>query len=316
MLKLFSVLIWSLVYFYSSKQFIYEKWGASVFKLGQWKSFIADWHSGEWVIDTPNEYKLVACLILWIPLWLIGIYVIMRLFRSKKQAIVRQATASHPFIPAYTPMQMPSQGKSTQLDVSPTFQNTQQQAIQNSNMQSTTQNQKNVQMDYVPNNQGEAQALEKITELAQEFGLTAFPHVLLENQLVPITISSDSDAFLIKVLAEPGLWQVPMTEPVENGIWINNGQNKVVLKEIVAGKKALINMEPDSVVTPVVVLAQGGLANADTVLPWLNQHGIEVVTLSENQQQGIAKLNDIIVKYFPEEKNMEEENEISQTSVV
>ena len=319
MLKLFAVLVWSTLYFYGSSKFIYQKWSVPVFKFGQWKKLLSDWWTDKWVVDTPSEYTLVTVLILWIPLWLIGIYFVTKLFRNKKQTIIRQATASHPFIPAYTPSQMPSQGKSAQLEATPTpVVQTQEMTSQfNANeMQVTPSAKTETKMDYVPKHQGEADALEKIETLAQEFGLTAFPHVLLENQLIPITISNDSDAFLIKVLADPGIWQVQTTEPLESTIWTNGTINKTALKEIVLGKNILMKMEPDSVVVPVLVLAQGTLANANTIVPWFNQHGIEVVTLSDNKQLDILTLDDIIIKYFPQEENQEEENENDETSAV
>lgn len=319
MLKLFAVLVWSALYFYGSSKFIYQKWSVPVFKFGQWRRLLSDWWTDKWIVDTPNEYTLVTVLILWIPLWLIGIYFVTKLFRNKKQTIIRQATASHPFIPAYTPSQMPSQGKSAQLEPTPMpVVQTQEITSQfNANeMQVTPSAKTETKMDYVPKHQGEADALEKIETLAQEFGLTAFPHVLLENQLIPITISNDSDALLIKVLADPGIWQVQTTDPLESTIWTNGTINKKALKEIVLGKNILIKMEPDSVVVPVLVLAQGTLANANTIVPWFNQHGIEVVTLSDNKQLDILTLDDIIIKYFPEEENQEEENEAHQEPTV
>ena len=317
MLKLFAVLLWSTLYFYGSGKFIYQKWSVPVFKFAQWKKLLADWWTDKWIVDTPNEYTLVTVLILWIPVWLIGIYFIMRLFHSEKQTIIRQATASHPFIPAYTPTQMPSQGKSVQLEQTPVVQTQEMSPSFNGNeMQSSTSVQNETKMDYVPKHKGEADALEKISELAQDFDLTAFPHVLLENQLIPITISNDSDALLIKVLADPGIWQASTTEPLENSVWINGNINKTVLKEIVLGKNILMKMEPESTVIPVVVLAQGTLANANIIIPWLNQYGIEVVTLSDNKQLDILTLNDIIIKHFPQEENQEEEDENDQTSVV
>lgn len=317
MLKLFATLSWTVMYFYASSTFIDKKWSVSIFKLGQWKMMFTKWRDGEWLIDTPNEYALMTVLALLVPLWLIGIFFVCRLTRDKKQSIVRQATASHPFIPAYTPMHMPSQGKSAQLDTTPvSFAATPPPVADSQPMQEQRPNESEVKIAHVPKHQGEAQALEKISDLAQEFGLTAFPHVLLENQLIPITVSNDSDALLIKVLADPAMWQVPMTEPLENGAWMNNGVSKSVLKEIVLGKNILLKMEPDSVVVPVVVLAQGTLSNSDAVLPWLNQHGVEVVTLADNPQSGIATLDDIIIKYFPEEENQEEENEAHQEPTV
>lgn len=319
MLKLFAVLVWSTLYFYGSSKFIYQKWSVPVFKFGQWKKLLSDWWTDKWIVDTPNEYTLVTVLILWIPVWLIGIYFVTKLFRNKKQTIIRQATASHPFIPAYTPSQMPSQGKSAQLEATPMpaaqMQETPSQ-FNGEGIQPSAPAQDDVKMAHVPKHQGEADALEKIETLAQEFGLTAFPHVLLENQLIPITISNDSDALLIKVLADPGIWQVQTTEPLESAIWTNGTINKTALKEIVLGKNILMKMEPDSVVTPVLVLAQGTLANANTIVPWFNQHGIEVVTLSDNKQLDILTLDDIIIKYFPQEENQEEENENAQASIV
>lgn len=309
------VLMWSGGYLHFSKVFIKSQWNFEVFNPDHWKMLYENWSK----INNMNDYLFLGCIILWIPILLIGIYFILHFLGNSKRSIVRLATASHPFIPAYTPSQMPSQGKSVQLE-STSIPVVQTQAMTSqfnvNEMQVTPSAKTETKMDYVPKHQGEADALEKIETLAQEFGLTAFPHVLLENQLIPITISNDSDAFLIKVLADPGIWQANITEPLESAIWTNGTINKTALKEIVLGKNILMKMEPDSVVTPVLVLAQGTLANANTIVPWFNQHGIEIVTLSDNKQLDILTLDDIIIKYFPQEENQEEENENAQASIV
>lgn len=308
MRRLLAVLTWSVVYFYASSLKIHNVWRVSVFKFEQWKKLFVGWRSGEWVIDTPVEYMLCIVLLLWIPIWLIGLFFILRLTKkSDSQQVVRQAAASHPFIPAYTPANMPSQGKS--MAIEPPAQTS---TSQNTN---TTTNQ-DAQTDWVPKDDNEANALDVITQIAEENGLTPFPHVLLENELIPITISSDVDAFLIKVLAVQGTWSVSMTEPLEQSIWSCNGQSKNVLKEIVLGKGILSKMEPESKVIPVVVLAQGNIENQDTILNWLLQRGVEVVTLPENSQNGIPQLNDILVKYFGTFEDREEQNEVEQSSAI
>lgn len=267
-----------------------------------------DWHSGKWQVDTVNEYILCAVLLLWIPVWLFGICLIYRLWPSRKSAsqVIQNATASHPFIPAYTPASMPSQGKSAVLE-------TPSAPSQNNE----TEGQSAAETDWVPKDAAEAHAIDVISKIAEENGLTPFPHVLLENELIPVTISSDSDACLIKVLAAQGTWQVQMTEPLDQSVWSCNGEAKNVLKEITLGKGILAKMEPNSNVIPVVVLAQGNLENQEATLTWLNQHGVEVVTIPENPQQGLPQLSDILIKYFGElNKIQEENNELDQTGSI
>lgn len=308
MLRLFSVLIWTVVYFYAASVKIHSTWRMSIFKIRDWSRLINDWRSGKWIVDTTNEYIFCSVLGALIPLWLIGILIIWRLLRPKIPTahVIQKATASHPFIPTYTPASMPSQGKSAVLETPPPSTN---------NEASDDTEQEETQTDWVPKDAGEAHALEVITQIAEENGLTPFPHVLLENELIPITISSDVDALLIKVLAEQGTWQVSMTEPLEQSNWLCNGQAKNVLKEIILGKGVLSKMEPESKVIPVVVLAQGGLENQDVVLSWLSQRGVEVVSLPENPQQGISQLSDILVKYFGSLEEEEEENDAEQSAV-
>ena len=299
MRRLLGVLTWSVVYFYASSVKIHNTWKMSVFDLSHWKDFINAWRSGKMVVDTPNEYALCAVLLLWIPVWLIGILVVLRLLRPKIPVAntVQKAMASHPFIPEYVPSNMPSQGKSVVIEPPPTESPESVSTVSNAEQSEPT--------EWVPKDTGEAHALEVITQIAEDNGLTPFPHVLLENELIPITISSDIDAFLIKVLAVQGQWQVGMTEPLEQSVWSCNGQTKPVLKEIVLGKSVLAKMEPESTVTPVVVLAKGSLENQNDVLPWLNQHGVEVVALPENQQQGIPQLSEVLLKYFGQTEEQE-----------
>lgn len=305
MLRLVFVLLWSVSYFYLSKVGIARIWErVNIFSFRQWKGLISTWRSGEWVVDTPSEYALCTVMVLWIPVWLLGVYLICHFLRPKiTPKVIQQATAAHPFIPAYTPVAMPSQGKSAVLSEPPSAVESDQPA------------QNNEQTEWVPKDNSEAEALDLITKIAEENNLTPFPHVLLENELIPITISSDVDACLIKVLATEGMWQVAMTEPLEQSVWSNNTQTKTVLKEIVLGKGILSKMEPESNVIPVVVLAKGGIANKEMVIPWLSQRGIEVVTLPGNPQEGLLELQDVLNKYFVQSENQEEVNEMDQVAV-
>ena len=309
MLRWILALIWSVVYFYFSRGKIYNAWRVDVFKLRQWKELFNGWVTDRWVVDTPSEYALCIVLFLWIPLWVLGLFFIWRLTRkSDTQHVVRQTGASHPFIPAYTPASMPSQGKSAVVEPVPSAIPVEKAAIDE-----TTN-------DWVPKDEGEAQALDEIAKIAEEKGLASFPHVLLEDELIPITVSSDSDALLIKALAVDGVWQAAMTEPLEQAVWSCNGQGKNVLKEIILGKNILAKMEPESRIIPVLVLAQGDLENKDVVLKWLAERGVEVVTLPSNVRDAIPQLSDILGKYFndvkPEENNEEElSNNIQKASV-
>lgn len=303
MRRLVAILIWTVAYFGIAYVKIRGTWGMSIFKIKQWIRLLKEWRSGQWIVDTSNEYTLCIILLLLIPIWLIGMLVVCRIMRPKipTAPIIQKATESHPFIPAYTPASMPSQGKSAVLS-------TPDSGV----AESTDKPIDEKQMEWVPKDTAEAQALDVITQIAEDAGLTPFPHVLLENELVPITISSDVDAFLIKVLVGEGMWQVGMTEPLEQSLWSLNGRSKNVLKEIILGKGILSRMEPESKVTPVVVLAQGTLENLDTVLPWLNQRGVEVVTLPENPQQGLPQLSEILEKYFPPVPEQEQKDETEQ----
>lgn len=310
MLRLLAVLVWSTAYFSVSYTVIRRTWGMSIFKIKQWVKLFKEWRSGQWIVDTTNEYTLCSVLLLLIPVWIITTLIIYRLIRSKQPSvanIVQTTAASQPFIPAYTPASMPSQGKSAVLETPPASAEPPLETPSAGLPEKT---------DWVPKDDTEAQALDTITELAEENGLTPFPHVLLENELIPITISSDVDAFLIKVLATDGLWQVGLTEPLEQSVWSCNDQAKTVLKEIILGKGVLSKMEPESQVVPVVVLARGSLEKTEEVLSWLNQKGVEVVTLPENQQPGIPQLSDVLVKYFGQFEKQEELNDKEETDII
>ena len=121
MRRLIVIFVWTVVYFSVAYIKIRSTWGMSIFKLKQWMKLFREWRSGQWVVDTTNEYTLCAILLLLIPIWLIVSLVIWCLLRPKFSAphVAQTTSASQPFIPAYTPVSMPSQGKSAVLETPP-----------------------------------------------------------------------------------------------------------------------------------------------------------------------------------------------------
>ena len=82
-----------------------------------------------------------------------------------------------------------------------------------------------------PNLMGDA--IRKITDIADAFEVSIFPHVKLENTFTQLVVSDDANALLLKILPQSGTWKVEQNELAEESLWtLGEEQPKKLLKDI------------------------------------------------------------------------------------
>ncbi len=236
-----------------------------------------------------------------IPIWLLGVWYIFRLNKKRHaKKIVQQAVADHPFVPAkgFVPHAMPSQGKSSTFmpltATTPVNTGTPSAPSVDTVPVPTSAAQNN------PSSNLEVSAVEEISKLAEEKGLTPFPHVLLQNIMIPLTVSSDVQALLFKFLSVPGSWVVESREQLSDILWKNKEQSLPVLKELFQSREILSTMEPEAQVQMVLVMLDGTIENLADIQENLEKEGCYIVCLKHNENNNLISVSELLDKLFTE----------------
>lgn len=256
--------------------------------------------------DKLNDWVWVA------PVWLLGVIFFGILFKKKKsKKIIQQAVADHPFVPVkgFVPHAMPSQGKS--MSFSPQITNAPAQntaSVPPAPTVSTPFTAPNTAQNNL-----ESQAVQEITRLAEAKGLTAFPHVLLENVMLPLTVSSDVKALLFKFVSSSGVWHVDEKEDLAESLWTNQGRSLLLTKELLQAKKTLLQMEPSAEAIPVVMLLDGSLENEVQVQDYLRKFDAEIVCLNRKENSQLMTISELLDKVFTEPVSSQEGEEHNES---
>ena len=156
-----------------------------------------------------------------------------------------------------------------------------------------------------------SEAIKRISDVANNFEVSIFPHVKLENTFTHLVISDDSNALLLKILPQPGTWQVQQASDPSESVWTLDGQNPHnILKDIIQSTQTLARLEPEANSTAVVILTNSTLENPNEVRQYLAQSGIRIATLLPDNK----KIPEIpswqeLLKEFYLPKESEEKNE-------
>lgn len=250
---------------------------------------------------------------LWLlPVWAMGEVSMFHWFkRRKSEKIVQQAVSDHPFVPVkgFVPQAMPSQGKSmmyipTPAVSAPMTQNpsfNEDLQIQSSKEAIVAEEQSSATLEL------EKQAVETITKLAEAKGLTAFPHVLLENVMIPLTVSADIKALLITFLSYSGSWKVEMKGPVSETVWTNAIASTPLLKKVLAAKENLLKMESEAEVIPVIVLLDGQIEQEQQVKEFMDKNNMRLVRLNVQENSSLPDVSQLLDKEF---EDVQMQNEV------
>ena len=292
MFKLIVMLVWTGGYFYGANWLFIRLGGAPLFSPGQ----------GNKILMT-------------LPIWLIGVFMFGRLFKRKhSEKLVQQAVTDHPFVPVkgFVPHAMPSQGKSSIFTPTPTPVASPAVSTPDSVQSAVPQASVPSSEPVITPNMLEKQAVDTITKMAEEKNLTPFPHVLLQNIMIPLTVSADIKAILMNFLSLPGTWQVEEKENLAESIWTNGATSVPMLKKVIEGRRILSEMEPDAEVVSALVLVDGEINQEEHIKEYLEKENIKLVRLNSKENSTLKTISQLFDEEFipqPEEEIEGEEVE-------
>ena len=145
------------------------------------------------------------------------------------------------------------------------------------------------------------EALKRISDLAGNFLLTAFPHVKLENTFTQMVLSDDIIALMLKVLPHVGTWQVQEAADPAESIWtLDNREGQNAIKDIIQSAQTLKKLEPEANVVPLVILTNGNIQEPEKIRQYLEQNNIRIATLLPNSGEipGIQQLEEVLGEFF------------------
>lgn len=253
----------------------------------------------QWVINTLTDFALFLSFLLFIPLWGLGWFWMLKVnwwkkwsalfhfsrhkemekghkFPLKKKVLVRPpALPAGAFLNRNFPSPAPAttrDGASAEADAS-------------------------VPSSMPPNTELTPEITAGIKELGERFGFELFRNVQLDDVIVPLVLATDTKALLLKLLTTENEWIADETiaEGSEAPTWFSSdGVEPSPFFEVKQAALSLAQKEPESAIIPVVVVLKGHIINAEAMLPEWQAAGGYVVRFGEGQPEILMTLENLL----------------------
>ena len=308
MKRLIKAILWIVCYGGACWIGFKAKFGFDILSQKHWlmlfdRSAIATWPSG-----MAERKMLCKILLAFILVGILGLAVVSKKKKERKSFVVSKAELSQKG--EYRPAPLASQGRiaAPAPPANMTFQAPPKNAPSAPNLPSAAPAISASDMTHL--NLME-ETIKKISNVANNFDLSIFPHVKLENTFTQLVVSDDSNALLLKILPQSGTWQVQPNPNPSESVWILNGQNpQNLLRDIIKSTQTLARLEPDANAVSVVILTNSTLEKPEEVKEFLMNNDIQIVTLLPDNQTipGIQTWQELLAEFYPL-KTKEENNE-------
>jgi len=303
-LKIFLTgIIWTIVYLDMTDRICFAAFRFRTLRLNDWGDRFGDFLNNRWVINTGADWGLLICMLLFLPLWIIGwIFVYRcdwkRLFKKKS-----------PTKPAVSPSKMPEiQHKGfepTKLRVQTSALLSTPPAPAGAAGPAPTGMPEQNAMPSVPSPPPPPK-YEDAAEVQQMLSLTAgikadfFPHVLLDGAYASFAMSTEKLAAVVRIINRPeSTFAVDTEIDIDQSDWFyESGLISTPAKDIIAISKNLERNEPDSIATPVILLMGGQLLNIDETLTYFEKNNIMLLRLDTVDGDSIPLFTDFLNEYF------------------
>ena len=297
MKQLIKAILWIGCYGGACWFWIKAKLGFNLLSQSQWRLLFDKSGHTTWPQDMAPKKLVCRILLAFIVIGILGLAVVVK----KKKRRIPLVKGELPEKGNFRPSALASQGKiasSTGASFTP--------AIAPTTHQTSSVN--------VPpsSNHLMGDVIKRVTDIANTFEVSVFPHVKLENTFTQLVISDDATALLLKILPQTGKWQVAETSLPEESLWNLEGeQPKNVLKDILQSTATLARLEPEAHAIAVVIVS-GVVQEAEKVKEYLEQNGILIACLPEDGKnvEGIPSWSELLEKFYsPKIKEIENASE-------
>lgn len=294
MKRLLKAILWIMCYGGASWFAIKTKLGFDVLLGSHWKLLFDKSVHAHWPSDMADKKLVCKVLLGFIIVGILGLAVVTK----KKKTRIPVVKEELPQKESFRPAPMASQGKMTTPAPTQTTPSAEGGSFATPSF-------------IVPSVNLMTEAIRKLTDIANSFEVSVFPHVKLENTFTQLVVSDDTNALLLKILPQTGKWKVEKADLAGESLWSLEGEEpKKLLKDIIESTATLARLEPEAHSTSVIVMAGGSIDNAAEIKDYLNQRGIRIVTLDDQETADIQTWQSLLAEFYPP-KGKENENEAS-----
>lgn len=283
-------IIWTFVYFFVLIPIVSHVFSFDFLSVQAWQDKWRDFAEYRWLVKTSFDFALLATMILWIPVWLIGWWLLCKIKWSvlkpkiKPRTVVKKVLEVKESKPTYaTPRPLPSVIQAARY-VAPKLPGQQEE---------TTSGQKS--------HTNLVQMIRSIATVAKKYQVEIFQHILLEGNRVPLAISTDARAVMIEIVNKKNVnWSVEFTDDIMKSSWYSEGGvMENLAQDLLKASASLAKSEPNSEILSAIVLTDGRILNAKQTVEYFKKNGIFLLSFNNGEPKNdILDLPSFLSTYF------------------
>ena len=293
-----SGLVWIPLFLDVWDRFCSRFFGFSPLTFSDWRDRFHRFIRSDWVIHSGRDWALLLCMLLTLPLLILGWSLIYRIdwrrfiTRTPKK-VTPKPVGSPPEHRTFKPAQLRIQTGAIMhvnpaVSPTPSAQPPQPAAPQ-------PQPSAPPQQTY----EDEAEVQEMLSRTA---GLTAgfFPHVKLDGAYASFALSTEKKAAIVTIINRPDSTLAVDTDidVLQSDWFFETGSIPTPAKDVIAISKNLHDNEPDSVALPVILLMGGTLLNVDETLDYYEKNNVLLLRTENVDADSIPLFSDFVQEYF------------------
>ncbi len=274
--------IWGVVYFLYVVPSMSVLFHFNFLSPSDWREKWLAFENYNWRIRTLSDVLLFLMMVLWIPLYFVGVWLFCNVrwsvfkIKPKPKTVVKKALDLKKDKPLYAkPRAMPSAIQATKY-VAPKLPGQEEEEQK----QTSTKSHKNV-----------IQMIKQMAVVARKFKVEIFQHILLEGHKVPMAISTAARAMMIEIVNRKDVnWSVDFNDDILQSTWYSEtGTMERLAEDLIKASEALAKAEPGSEVVKVICVTEGRVLNAKPTVEYFKNHGIQLLIFNNGEPK-----NDIL----------------------
>lgn len=284
--------IWGVIYFLYVIPAMCVLFHFNFLSLAEWHEKWLAFENYNWRIRTLSDVLLFLMMVLWIPLYFVGLWIFYHIkwsifkIKPKPKTVVQKALDLKKEKPLYAkPRAMPSAVQATKY-VAPKLPGQEEEEQK----QTSTKSHKNV-----------IQMIKQMAVVARKFKVEIFQHILLEGHKVPMAISTAARAMMIEIVNRKDVnWSVDFNDDVLQSTWYSeSGTMERLAEDLIKASEALAKAEPGSEVVKVICVTEGRVLNAKPTVEYFKNHGIQLLIFNNGEPKGdILDFSSFISQHF------------------
>lgn len=304
--------LWTLVYLQIMSVGCFLLFDFNPLSAADWYGRLHAFVNSRWIIDTAADFGLFSCMILFVPLWILGWWglyrirwmsLIPRRFFEKK--LKREAIKVVSSKKGFTPHKLRVQS-SALLSVAPIVPSAPVASVPytGDGLPHPYPDTPDDMMDNseVPEDMpfDDADDVQAVLPLTVNTQADFFPHISMNGNYASFALSTDSRAIVVRVINQPGSTWVADTEAdiAESDWYCESRILKTPVKDVIEIAKSLQESEPNSIAVPVILMMSGTLLNPVETRDYLEKNNVMLLRLEDMDSEDIPLFTAFLDEYF------------------